>query len=63
VGGWPAGGHRDRLEIVRTNDDPGLFQLAPKRFRLPEENAAILEAWSAFIEARSIPASWPDVEK
>lgn len=31
-------------EIVRSQDDPGLYHLAPDRFDLPEENAAIVAA-------------------
>ena len=31
-------------EIVRGQDDPGLFHLDPDRFDLPEENAAIIAA-------------------
>lgn len=30
--------------IVRSRDDPGLYHLDPKRFDLPEENAAIVAA-------------------
>jgi len=31
-------------EIVRSQDDPGLYHLNPDRFDLPEENAAIVAA-------------------
>jgi hypothetical protein len=31
-------------EIVRAQDDPGLYHLDPGRFELPEENAAIVAA-------------------
>lgn len=31
-------------EIVRSNQDPGLYHLDPERFHLPEENAAIIAA-------------------
>jgi hypothetical protein len=31
-------------EIVRSNEDPGLYHLDPERFDLPEENAAIIAA-------------------
>lgn len=31
-------------EIVRSNEDPGLYHLDPDRFALPEENAAIIAA-------------------
>jgi hypothetical protein len=36
-------GPRER-EIVRAQDDPGLFHLDPDRFDLPEDNAAIIAA-------------------
>lgn len=29
-------------EVVRSNEDPGLYHLDPDRFNLPEENAAII---------------------
>jgi hypothetical protein len=31
-------------EVVRSQDDPGLYHLDPERFELPEENAAIVAA-------------------
>jgi hypothetical protein len=31
-------------EVVRAQDDPGLFHLDPERFDLPQENAAIIAA-------------------
>jgi hypothetical protein len=31
-------------DIVRSNEDPGLYHLDPDRFDLPEENAAIIAA-------------------